>query len=282
MAHAAAPSTKPRPRVFRALGRSEPPVFVVIDDNEYALVDCLKHDSWAATGIYQGPAGKVVCKFNRQQRIGPIPMTWLGRRLARREHGLLTLLAELKHVPRACGAVAERLPSGEARVLPNAVAHPYVEGHPLGRGERVADDFFDKLRATIEGVHARGVAYVDLHKRENIIVADDGSPCLIDFQVCFWPRGWWSRVWPVPALLRTFQRMDDYHLMKHVIRCRPDLLKPEERDIDRYRPRSIRVWRRIGDPLRATRRRILVLTGVRKKGGRAETEVAPEEAYRSE
>ena len=39
-------------------------------------------------------------------------------------------------------------------------------------------------------MHARRTVYVDLHKRENIIVSEHGKPCLIDFQISIcWP-GW--------------------------------------------------------------------------------------------
>ncbi len=37
----------------------------------------------------------------------------------------------------------------------------------------------------------------------------------------------------------------------------------------------------IGNPARFVRRRLLVLAGVRAKGGRAQSEVAPEDAFRT-
>ena len=45
--------------------------------------------------------------------------------------------------------------------------------------------------------------YVDLHKRENIIVNERGEPSLIDFQISLsWP-GWF----PQGPLFRIFQRV---------------------------------------------------------------------------
>ena len=73
---------RPRPKLFRALGKHEPPPAITIGDDRYELVEVLKHDSWAATAIYASAAEKVVCKFNRLQRIGLLPMRWLGRKLA--------------------------------------------------------------------------------------------------------------------------------------------------------------------------------------------------------
>ncbi len=276
-AAANAPTTKPRPALFRALGRSEPPSQIELKGEAFRLRECLKHDSWAATAIYDGARGTAICKFNRRQSILGLPMGWLGRRLAAREARLMQKFADIPHVPRDCGEVREA-----GRTLPNAVAHWYVPGHPLRHSDRVPDDFFPRLRATLDEIHKRGTAYVDLHKRENIIVADDGSPVLIDFQICqSLPRGFLGRLWTSRAAIRMLQRIDDYHLMKHIIRCRPDLLPPEQRDIDKHRPGAIKFFRMIGNPARFVRRRLLVLAGVRAKGGRAQSEVAPEDAFRT-
>ena len=65
----------------------------------------LKHDSWAATAVYRGPAGRIVCKFNRQQPIFLFPMRWLGRMLARREASFLLRLADVANVPSLTGDV---------------------------------------------------------------------------------------------------------------------------------------------------------------------------------
>jgi hypothetical protein len=269
---------RPRPALFRALGRRDPPNAVTIAGRDYALAECLKHDSWAATGIYRGPAGAVVCKFNRQQSVLGLPMRWLGRALARRERRALDRLADVPGVVRFAGPVA-----ADGHVLPYAVAHDYVPGHPLRRHERVDDDFFPRLRAALDALHLAEMAYVDLHKRENIVVGDDGRPHLVDFQICWMnPRDIRGRVWLARRFLRMLQQSDDYHYLKHLIRHRPDLLPPDARDLDRYRPWHNRLARMIGNPLRFMRRRILVLVGVRKRGGRAESEAEPEDAIRRE
>lgn len=271
-------AVRPRPRLFRALGHDEPPDRIEIDGTGYRRLKIFKHDSYAATALYAGPAEKIVCKFNRQESILGVPMKWLGRILARREAGVLLSLADLPGIPRACGEVR----SGNMP-LPHAAAHAYIEGHPLGRHERVGDDFFPQARAILSSIHRRNIAYVDLHKRENIIVGDDGRPWLIDFQIHFALPGWWpGNSLPVRALLRILQRSDDYHLLKHVIRLRPDTLSPAERDIDRLRPWWIRGWRCLSIPFQYLRRRLLVAVGVRSGRGRAETEHNPEEAVRLE
>jgi hypothetical protein len=266
------PTARPRPPIFRALGAHEPPERVEVGGQPYQLVRVFKHDSWAATALYRGPSGQIVCKFNRQQSVAGLPMRWLGRRLARREAAVLQRLSDLPNVPRWAGDVCVN-----GRRLEHAVAHDYVPGHPLGDGERVNDRFFGELTDLLATMHRRGIAYVDLHKRENVIVGDDGRPYLIDFQISLTLPNWW----PARAVLRMAQRSDDYHLAKHVARCRPDLggVLPS---IAANRPWWIRLHRLVARPFRACRRRLLVWCGVRTGRGRVGSEHFPEEVVRAD
>ena len=91
---------------------------------------------------------------------------------------MLALLADLPNVPALCGPIRVG-----GKLLDNAVAHVYVPGRPLARYDRVPDDFFPRLGRLLAEMHRRKMAYVDLHKRENILVGDDGQPYLIDFQI---------------------------------------------------------------------------------------------------
>jgi hypothetical protein len=269
---------RPRPPLLRALGRDEPPDEIEADGHTYRLVRVFKHDSWAATALYDGPADPVVCKFNRRQRVGPVPMGWLGRRLAARELHALHRLADLPGVPRPLGPIR-----AAGRVLPNACGHDFIAGHPLGKHERVGDGFFLELAALLAAVHARNMAYVDLHKRENILVGDDGRPYLVDFQIGFaLPARWPGNAGPVRAVLGMLQRADRYHLHKHVVQCRPDQAADLAPRLEADRPAWIRAHRVVGQPLRALRRWLLVRLGVRAGRGRVETEHFPEEVVRAD
>ena len=63
-----------------------------------------------------------------------------------------------------------------------------------------------------------------------------------------------------------------------LIRYRPDQLPEDQRDINKHRPIWIRGWRCLATPFRETRRRFLVLAGIRKGQGKSVTEHAPEDA----
>lgn len=272
---AASAPVRPRPAIFRALGNSEPPPEIQIGGRTYLHVKTFKHDSWAATALYAGEAGRVVCKFNRRQRIGLLPTAWLGRWLARRERACLLRLNDVPNVPRWSGEVY-----ADGRRQRNAVAHEFISGATLRTASHVGPDFAKQLTALLCEVHARGMAYVDLHKRENILVGDDGRPYLIDFQISFaLPHRWPGNGLLPRLLLKLLQQSDTYHLQKHLcfLRRRFGDASPAPR-----RPWWIRWHRRVAVPLRSLRRWLLVRAGVRATSGRAETEVFPEEGVRGE
>jgi hypothetical protein len=267
------PPVKARPRWLKALGRESPPETLEIAGVPHRLRETFKHDSWAATALYEGPAkGLRIVKLHRKSSLLGIPMAWVGRRTARNEARLLESLHGLRGIPTLAGPVRAGGP-----VLDNAVAREYVAGHPLGNREPVNDAFFHKLADLLRRMHERRVVYVDLHKRENIIVTEDGEPCLIDFQISLlWP------VWlPLGPLFEIFRKSDDYHLMKHWSRCRPDQCGFEHEDLQRRKPWWIRVHRQVARPVRELRRRLLVRVGVRSGRGRVETEAFAEHALRA-
>jgi hypothetical protein len=271
MRDVAQPTARPRPPLFRALGASDPPLHIEIDGIGYRRLEILKHDSWAATAIYVNGPRRVVCKFNRQQPILGLPARWLGRCLARRETAMLERLADVPNVPASIGPVR-----AHGQTLDYVSGHDYVPGHPLGLGEKVSAKFFPELRAVIEEMHRRGLAYVDLHKRENILVGKDGRPYLIDFQISLalpasGPLSWL----PCRFLLSFFQKSDLYHLAKHERRS-----GPAEGGATLRRPWWIQVHRLIAQPFRTVRRRLLVALNIRSGKGRVGSEHFPEDVVR--
>jgi hypothetical protein len=271
----AEPAVRPRPAVFRALGAADPPAAVEIGGETFRLREIFKHDSWAATGIYDSPTRRALCKFNRQQSIFGLPMRWLGRRLAARETGFMERLAGIEGIPVSLGPVS----SGGA-VLPHAVSRQWIAGHALMPGERVDARFFPRFRHLLAEVHARDVAHVDLHKRENILVDERGRPHLIDFQISFaLPRGRLG-AWLLRGLLQVLQRCDTYHLLKHELKHRPDGCAVLAADLDQLRPWWIRAHRSVAVPFRRLRRGLLVMLGIRAADGQASSEAFPEIAHR--
>lgn len=269
----AAQQVRPRPRWLRALGSEGPPQRLEIAAVPYRLREVFKHDSWAATALYEAPSGALrVVKLHRQAAALGLPLAWLGRRLARHETRLLQRLSDLPGIP-----PLDAPPAGEdGRPLANGVARDYILGAPLGHRQPVGDRFFPALDDLLRRLHDRGVLYIDLHKRENIVVSDRGEPFLIDFQISLiWPR--WLPRGPLFQILR---RSDLYHLTKHWARCRPDQWSGEGRPAAPPIPWWIHAHRLIARPVREFRRRLLVRLGVRAGQGRVETEHFAEHALR--
>jgi hypothetical protein len=192
--------------------------------------------------------------------------------LARREKRALELLADVPGVPNCLPSV-----SSGGRLLENAVARHFIPGEPLRRGMSLSDQFFPSLLALLQAMHNRGLSYVDLHKRENILVGANGLPYLIDFQISISL----PRFWPLSWIQSFLHKSDLYHFHKHVLRIRPNESPFSEKDLDRIRPWMLRIHRIVGVPLRQLRRRLLVRLGIRRGRGEARTELAPEQAFRA-
>lgn len=144
---------------------------------------------------------------------------------------------------------ARALPTlGGQAPKPGAVfLRPFADGLPLHRAERLPHDFFGLLEERVRALHAAGVCHNDLHKEQNIVVAPDGRPVLIDFQLgTRHPKrsGRWFRA----------RCTDDLrHIQKHRRRYTRDGRGPEELRVpeaSRMKRRGIPlVWMKTGKPL---------------------------------
>ncbi len=241
------PVVRQTPPSLRALGRRSLPTQIEVDGQCYSQLRVFKNDFFAATALYEGTAGKVILKVQRQARFLLIPLGWVGRILAAREAAAMRRLSGLTGIPKLIGRWGK-----------TGIVREYIEGHTLSSKERVPDDFHDRLRALIEAVHARGMAYVDLEKCENVLVGDDGRPYLFDFQIAWYlQRRWGGELPPARLLRRWLQAGDRYHLIKLQRRTRPDQLSDEARSASYAKPWFVRVHHFITRPFTRVRRAVL-------------------------
>lgn len=237
-----------------ALGGADLPASVTFASERYEHRRTFKHDFFAATGLYESAAQKrIVVKIGRVAPAFGIPLRWIGRILTDHESRLYQLAQGIPGVPEFTG-----------RFGATGLAHAYIEGRPLAKGDVPPDDFFPRLAALLEALHEREAAYVDLEKRENVLLGEDGRPYLIDFQIS----------WHVPAnrggrtdffrMIRgMLQSSDRYHLYKHWRRMRPDQLQGVVAARFGRPPLWIRWHRAIFRPLTLIRRQVLVWLGER-------------------
>jgi hypothetical protein len=230
---------------MRALGRRDLPGALSIQNVEYRHLRTIKHDFFAATGLYCDMAGeRVILKMARTERFAGCPLVWLGRFLQRRELHFYQRLADLRQVPKVLGTVGS-----------TGFVMEFVEGNPLAEVPAVPDHFFDELLALIGELHRRGIAYVDSNKPQNILLGSDGKPHLIDFQIS-WDIQRLGNFWPNRWLLRRLQADDVYHLTKHKRRLRPDELTDGQLQQLTRKSAFIRAHRFLTRPYFLLRRRI--------------------------
>lgn len=218
------------------------PQTIYINGLQYTRDALFKHDFFACTGRYAcaDTGEKVVLKISRLQPFCKIPLRWLGRFLCGREYRILLLLQDLQQVPQIV-----------CRFGKNGLIYRYIDGQSLDERPAVPDRFFDDLRRLLSQVHAKGLCYMDLNKRGNILADAGQRPCLIDFQISLHLPKW------LGFITAGLQKEDMYHLLKHKRRFRPDLMTKEENLNSRKVSFAVGVHRFVSKPFRTIRRRIL-------------------------
>lgn len=104
---------------------------------------------------------------------GNRPWRAARRWMLAREAAVYTRLDGIAGVPRSYGLTAdaqlvlEFLPGKSLRSAPETIAD--------------RDSFFMQLLAIIRAIHAAGVAHGDIRRKDNILIAPDGGPRIIDF-----------------------------------------------------------------------------------------------------
>jgi hypothetical protein len=235
------------PAFLRSLGSRPFPAQVHVEDDACQLQRVFKHDFWAGTALYQGEHNKVVVKIHRQASVFGLPLRWAGRLMSGHESRMLQRAQGIPGIPRWRGSCEG-----------TGLIHDYVEGGTHRRGAPMAESFVQEFRELLRRLHERDVAYVDLEKPENVLVGEDGSPYLVDFQISFFcPAKGWGRLPPLRWLLRRLQAADRYHFVKMVRRGQSHLLTEEERQEFERKPWYIRLHSFCTRPLTRLRRWIL-------------------------
>jgi len=117
--------------------------------------------------LYEDAAHRLVIKAP----AGHGPRLWLATILLRHEARVYKRLRDFPAAPRCYGLI-----DGRYLVL------EYIDGE-LARYAAITDReaFFAELLAQIQTLHTRGIAHSDLQKKDNLFVARNGHPCLLDF-----------------------------------------------------------------------------------------------------
>jgi RIO-like serine/threonine protein kinase len=115
-------------------------------------------------------------------------------------------------------------PSGSFRVDAYALAYRFVPGLTLRRTDKdaIGPDYFPLLERDLREMHGSArLVHLDLRNADNILVGDDGTPSLLDFQSCLGTR------WLPPPLRRFVERIDLAAIYKHWARRSPETMGAE-------------------------------------------------------
>ena len=107
------------------------------------------------------------------------------------------------------------------------------------------------------------MVYLDLNKRDNIIVGEDGKAHLIDFQISVYidDSKLFGKFWR--KVRRRLQKEDRYHLCKHKRKFSPEYIADPETQV--IRPSFlIRFHRFFATPFRKIRRAFLASSLIRR------------------
>ena len=156
----------------------------------------------------------------------------IGRLQHRRETGAL---ARLKGIP--------GIPSCFGSVVPCGLLLEEIKGERITRWRRRSSEeierMFESLTRLVDAMHARGVAHLDLRKRDNILIRQDGTPGIIDFNASVYLEP--GRL-PARLLLPILRWVDQQALLKWKLLLRPSLLTPEQRRQHRFANFLRRLW----------------------------------------
>jgi serine/threonine protein kinase len=194
-------------------------------------VTVLKRGPWFKADIlrFQHDGGALILKdFSSKSRL----MRWFGRRQLRREQRALHRLRGLEGFPKVLGVVP-----------PCALLLEPMHGGAITRFRRRREEdkapMLDRLNRLVEAMHARGVAHLDLRKRDNILVTEAGDPSIIDFNasIALEPASIAARLF-FPIL----RDVDRGALLKWRHFLLPERLSESERRRVRRQSRLRRLW----------------------------------------
>ncbi len=230
----------------------DPQVFAGVAD-EPRCVRVLKRDVFGRVEQWSVPEGFVARRV--AQASGPPGSGFLARLLLARERRALEHWERSTDgapgVPRlyrgrACAQLDELPGAGERRVRASeCLTREWIEGEPLPLAHALPRDWFERLAELVRALHATGLCHNDLHKEQNLIVARDGWPWLVDFQL--------ASVHRRPGALQASRARDDLrHVAKHARRYELQGRPKASLGARALLPRRswlAGVWRRWGKPL---------------------------------
>lgn len=169
----------------------------------------LKKDLFGEVWLKTAASGACIV---RDCRKAALPLRPIARLLMRREARALLALDGIAGVPEVL--TADR----------HTLTRSYLDGTPLHEAGMREARYYKAASRLLRRMHTAGVVHNDLAKEPNLLLLDDGSPGIIDFQLAQVAA---RRTW----LFRLAAREDIRHLLKHKRYYCADALTQREQSI---------------------------------------------------
>ena len=115
----------------------------------------------------------------------------------------------------------------------------------LSAGEKPDVQFFDRLTGLIRQCHDRGVAHCDLKRSANVMIDEQGGPCIIDWAAAITAKEF--RIYPFTLIYNRFLKDDFNAVTKLKMRYYPEFISDEEKKEYMHRGPGERAIRAVRD-----------------------------------
>lgn len=191
---------------------------VITDETE--IRELLKADAFGCIERVQCGDRVWIRRDTRTARMG---LRMIARLAAAHEARALARLTGLAGVPQLIG--------WRGGVLDRS----YLDGSPMQQVQPRDAAYFRAAHHLLKALRHRGLAHNDLAKEPNWLVRGDGTPAIVDFQIC-----WIARC--RSAWFRLLAHEDLRHLLKHKRTYCPQALTPTEQRVLVRRSWLARAW----------------------------------------
>ena len=166
----------------------------------------------------------------RDSSAASVWIRWLARQMLRREARILAVMGDVDEVPKLLAIRSDHL------------TRSYLAGSPMHIARPTSPLYFKNAARLLRKLHRISVVHNDLAKEPNLLVFEDGSAGILDFQLA----------WFAPRRGRLFRLLayDDLrHLLKHKRYYCPDDLTARELSILSKPSLPSRIWMHTVKPI---------------------------------
>jgi len=165
----------------------------------------------------------------RDSSTASVWVRWLARRMLQREARILAVMGDVEAVPKLVAVETDQL------------TRSFLSGSPMQIARPTSPSYFKSAAKLLRKLHQNDVVHNDLAKEPNLLVTQDDSAGLIDFQLA----------WFAPRRGRLFRLLaydDIRHLLKHKLYYCPNELTLRELAIVSNPSLPSKIWMRTVKP----------------------------------